>query len=490
MIRIFLIFFFFTLLASADQYPKLFSQLGTPLYKADEVFRGLSSFEKISDNFTQYHIHVQKLLKLASAIESNPKADKKTKQEYVKGLRDLQQEHDHIIRMINGYLLESIDNNDYAEFSRIMNKDIGIVLENSVIRKRTMAYYVAHRTRGRIKTLDISYQTLESDPELMEYVRGHMPKQHKVDKMYSSGGTSHTVVLSKDEKTAFIADGTLCLKTVNIRNFASASEISDFDFHADICDIVDIKPSSDGDYLYLSDEQNGFTIVDVTQPLSLLQKAEYRRLRAISAFPSVDGAQTFVIRKTKGLSIFDTSDKEEFKLLANYNRGLAINHLALDENRSRLYLSHDTGISVLDISQIGNPREVISYPLQGGANNIILSPDKRIAYVASDENGIYVLDLSSEEKLSTISTCLTPKYAKQLTLSANGEKLYVAALEDGVYTIDTKDPKELRHISTYQSTDPKAIALSSTLNKAGDTLYISFSKAGIAKVTLQDDLYP
>jgi hypothetical protein len=224
----------------------------------------------------------------------------------------------------------------------------------------------------------------------------------------------------------------------------------------------------------------------MTLPYSPLQKGEYPRLQPISSFPSADDNTIFIIRKTKGLSIFDISNKNDFKLLANYNRGLAINHLALDDNRSRLYLSHDQGISVLDISLIGNPREIANFTIIDGANNIILSPDKKIAYVASGEEGVHVLDISSDKDVSLISTCLTPKYANHLSISQDGEKLFVSALDDGVYYINTKDPKDLRHVSTYKIPNSTAPALNTTLNKAEDTLFISYAQSGIAQVKLQD----
>lgn len=484
MIKTVLTFLLFTLACFSDEYPKPFAKLGTPLYKADEVFSRLSNLIKVNDKFTQYHIKVQKLLILASSIENSSTEDNEKKKRYVKGLRELQKEHDEIMRIINGYLLASIDKNDYAEFSRIMSKDIGAILENKIIKKRAMAYYVSHRTRGKLPSLDQYYQTLDSDPELMEYVNGHMPKVYQIETSYSSGGLSHKVLLSKNEEFAYVADGNYCFKTVDIKDFADASEASSFDFYGEGCELVDISPSSTGEYLYLSDEKNGFTILDLTQPSSPLQKGEYTRLRAIHASPSIDDNKIFIIRKTKGLSIFDISNKEEFKLLANYNRGLEINHLAIDDNRSRLYLSHTKGLSLLDISCIGNPREIFNFPLEDGANHVILSADKKIAYVASGENGIHVLDVSTESDISLISTCLTPKYAKALTLSHDGERLYVSALDDGVYYINTKDPKDLRHISTYKISD--ASALNSTLNRAENTLFISLGNAGIAKVKIQD----
>ena len=390
------------------------------------------------------------------------------------------------MRIINTYLLKSIDTNDYAEFTRIMNSKISTILDSSVIRKRSMAYYVAHRTRGRIPALDISYLALESDPVLLEYVKGHMPKVHIIKTNYSSGGTSHKVLLSKDEKYAYLADGEHCFKIIDIENFEDASEVTNFTFSDNECELHDISAAAKGSHLYLSDLKNGFTILDMDLPSSPLQQGEYTRLSAISSLASEDDSTSFIIRERKGLSILDISSKEDFKILAQYNRGLEIKHLALDNNRSRLYLAHSRGLSILDISTIGNPREVSTFSLQKGANHVILSPDKKTAYVASGEDGVAVLDVSGDQNATLVSTCLTPRYAHQLSLSKDGKKLYVSALEDGVYYIDTQDQKDLRHISTYKLDKEEASAFSSTLSPSEKTLYIAFGKAGIAKIDIQD----
>jgi len=486
MIRALFLLFCFTLLSFANEYPKLFSQLGTPLYKVDEVFRDLSNFEKINDKSTQYHIHAEKLLALGREIENDPKAPKDKKQAYVKGLRELQKEYDAIMRLINGYLLQSIDANDYKEFSRIMNSKISTILDNSIIRKRAMAYYVAYRTRGKILALETSYQALDSDAALFEYVKGHMPKLYTTTSSYVSGGITYKIMLSKDEKSAYLAKGKHCFKSIDISNFSNASEIASFDYDGEGCDLRDITSSNINDKLYLSDAKNGFAILDLSLPDSPLYEGEYTRLRAINSFISQDARKAFIIRIKKGLSILDITQEYDFKILAQYNRGLEIKHLALDENRSRLYLAHSRGLSTLDISTIGNPREIASFPLQKGANYVVLSPDKKIAYIASGEDGVHVLDVSGDKNATLISTCLTPKAAYSLLLSQDGKKLYVSAHEDGVYTIDTQDPRDMRHIATYKLDKKEASALSSTLSSSEDALYISFGKAGMAKFKLPD----
>jgi len=474
----------FTTFLSADSYPKLFAPLGTPLYKADEVFEKFVAFPQVREKADPYHEKVYKLLELANKIEHAKKPSKIDKKTYINGLRGLQKDHDEIMRSINAYLIKSIDADNYKEFTRIVNTGAKPILENNIILKRSMAYYVTYRTRGKINVLESYYETLESDPSLMKYVRGHMPRVYLAKNTYKSGGKTHSLSLSNNEKYAFSANGKHCLKSLDIKNYQQTSKVGGFDYEGIACNLVEIKKSTSGKYLFLSDSKNGFTILDITNPKYPLQKDEWTKIRAISSLTTEDSVTSFIVRKNKGLLILDIYNKDEFRLLANYNKGLQINHLALDSNRSKLYLAHSEGLSVLDISTLGNPREVYTFKMKYGANQVILSPDQKLAYVASGDEGINVLDLSQDLNITKISNCLTPKYAYNLTLSKEGDKLYVSALEDGVYLLNTQDAKELKHIATYKTNKKGATALSSTLNKKEDVLFISYGNAGLAKMKL------
>lgn len=485
------LFFTFLLLTSLVQaetsYPKLFEQLGTPLYKADRSFINISKLDaNIKKKAKHYHLKVKKLLILAKKIENDTSDNKKDKKKYINELRGLQKDYDEIIREVNTYLIKSIDVNNYKEFTRVMNLGHNLFLQNNIIKKRAMAYYVENRTRGSIPVLESSYQTLESDPVLYQYVKGHLPRVHPVTQTYSEGAVAHKVLVSKDEKTAFIAYGDHCFQSIEIEYFEDASAVGSFDFHSRECKMVNMNFSSSKKYIFISDLENGFTILDVSQAKSPLQKAEYTRIHALASASSQDDNTTFIIRKKRGLSILDTRDKDNIKILANYTRGGAFNHLAFDDNKSRLYVANSNGLSVLDLSTLGNPREIYHYPIKDGANNIILSPSRKIAYVASGDHGVHVLDLSKEKEISLVSTCLTPSYAYELMLSKNGEKLFVSALNEGVYYINTKNPYDLKHVSTYKLDKKKASALSSSLNSKEDTLFIAYGEHGLAKVSLKD----
>jgi FtsZ-binding cell division protein ZapB len=274
MTRIIFILFIMTSLSFADEYPKFFAQLGTPLYKADKAFVRLSLLDGMKGKSELYHIESQKLLHFAESLEKEPEKLAAKRKTYVKRLRALQKVHDEILRIVNANLLKSIDADDYPVFYAIIDSDIDALLDNHIIRKRVMAYYVGHRTRGKLAALDDIYATLGSDTVLKEYVKGHLPKIELIPSAYASGGSVHKTEFSKNEKLAYLADGNHCFKVIDVHNFASASEFASYEFPERECALVDITVSSDFKYIFLSDLKNGFAILDMSYAIApLLQTA-------------------------------------------------------------------------------------------------------------------------------------------------------------------------------------------------------------------------
>jgi hypothetical protein len=387
------------------------------------------------------------------------------------------------LRIVNANLLKSIDTDDYPVFYAIIDSNIDALLENNVIRKRVMAYYVGHRTRGKLAALDTIYATLESDTALKEYVKGHLPKIELIPSAYSSGGSVHKVQFSKNEKLAYLADGNHCFKVIDIRDFSSASEFGSYEFPESECSLMDITVSSDFKYIFLSDLKNGFAILDVSYAIAPLLQGQYSQVKALASIASADGNIAFVVQHERGLSILDISDKEDPRLLANYNHGLSINNIFLDEEHSRLYLAHTKGLSVLDISMLGNPREILSFEVDGGSNHIALSYKKKIAYLASEQSGVQVLDISDDQNLTLLSNYQTPHDAHHLTLDKDENTLYISSLHDGVHKVDTQDPRYLKHLVTYR-VEKEASAFSTQLDGDEKNLFISYGEAGLAKIEL------
>ncbi len=491
MTRIFLIVLLFSPFAYTNaEYPEFFSKLGTPLYKADKAFMQLSHLEGMEKKAEYYHSRSQHLLSVAKSVEADPKTKKAERKAYVRQLRLLEKEHNEILLTINAILLKSIDNDDYKTFSQIINADLDTILDNNVIRKRSMAYYVSNRTRGIIDKLDKILSSIDSDPQLSDYVQGHLPKVQLIEETYALDGPIHNLSLSRNAKLAYLASDRHCFKLLQIKNFSSTSELSSFAFPEKECRLVHVNLSRDFTHAYLSDLNNGFAIMDVTRPRSLVLEGAYPRMKALYSLTSDDEKTAFVVHKNRGISILNISNIEEPRLLANYNHGLKASRLAYDENSSRLYVTHEQGLSVLDVSILGNPREVLRYDLAQGAYDIVLSTKRKAAFLSSYDEGVHVLDISDEQNITRISRYQTSEKAHQLTLSEDETALFISTMTKDLYHVDTRKLDDLRHVVTYrleEKADSEEVptAFSATLDRSQTHLFISYGAAGIAKISLK-----
>ena len=338
MLRIIFSLFLFFSSVYADTYPKFFAELGTPLYKADKAFSQLSHLINAKDELQAYHEQAKFLLHLSKNIQ----ADKTKRKIYIQGLRLLQKKQKKILLSLNTVLLHSIDKDDYQTFSVILGSDLDAILEIPVIRKRSMAYYLANRTRGTIDKLDAIYASIENYPHLAKYIQGHIPKEVFVQGHYKiDDHASHKLAFSSDTRLAFLAGGTHCLKVLSIENFSETSKVSSFEATEKDCELVDISLSQNHRLAYLSDLNNGFIIMDISDPTSLIIRSEFSNIKARSSLISKDDKIAFVVHNNRGLSILDIHDKEEPRLLSTYNHGLKVSSLAYDSSQSLLYVTHD-----------------------------------------------------------------------------------------------------------------------------------------------------
>jgi len=478
--KLFITFLFIISLLNAQDYPKFFAALGTPLFKADAAFTRLSHLAKIVPEAKTYHEQTQEVLKLARFLNKDPLNLEMNRKRYVQSLRTLKKEHDLLMHKINTVLIKSIDKDDYKAFSFITSTDLKALSENEIILKRIMSYYVSHRTRGIVKPLEPFFQHLDSDKKLMAYVKDELPKVTYVKPSFATGGTLFTTRLAPNEKIAYVASGTHCFKALDIQDTETVSEIGAFEFVSNNCALDNISLSSNGNYAYLSDLKNGFAIVDISQPEEPLLVGRFSKAKVLDSAHFRDDSVIFVIQKRRGLSIINTKNKDEPRLLAKYSKGLQMHSILLDEANKRVYLTHDKGLSVLDISTLGNPRCIANYEVEGGSFDIKYSHKKEVFYLASGKKGVQVLNIS-DNKITLLSNYHTLHVAQSLSLNKDENRLFISTLEGGVCEVNTLDSLYLKHIINYR-VKIKAKAYKTVLNKNETKLFISYGQAGLVIV--------
>ena len=151
MSRLLLLLLFFSL-SFAEDYPKTFSQLGTPLYKSLKPISKYSGTELLQEKILTYEQLVGKTI--VHGFEVDKSKDKLEIKKYLFELRKLQKEYDYLLHLLHDNINRAIDNKDYKLFLKLTNYEFDGLLKNSNLRNKAMAFYRQNRASKRSKVLE------------------------------------------------------------------------------------------------------------------------------------------------------------------------------------------------------------------------------------------------------------------------------------------------------------------------------------------------
>jgi glutaredoxin len=151
---IFSLFFLFiaTLVYANENYPSLFSEQGTPLFKAADNFSKLKEYAPATSKVINYAKSVNEVKTLGFKADSLQ--EKKDIQNYLKSLRLLQKQHDEIIKLTIMELLKSIKKDNYKEFTLLADVSTNYFKDQDRLKEHILAYYKKNRKIYRITSLD------------------------------------------------------------------------------------------------------------------------------------------------------------------------------------------------------------------------------------------------------------------------------------------------------------------------------------------------
>jgi len=168
------------ILMANNNYPEVFSQLGTPLYKADKAFAKLPINQQYSSDVSNYHQSQVKALELYKQGD-NPA--------YFKALRALNEKHDKIVSSVKRELSNAIKNKDYNYFLSLSNAGLDTLYKQESFKALNYEYYIQNRTHGeseylekRIKTEQAYDKRYGIDISGQGYTSSPSTSHHKVQK--------------------------------------------------------------------------------------------------------------------------------------------------------------------------------------------------------------------------------------------------------------------------------------------------------------------
>ena len=174
MLRIFIISLLFGLIVEAGTYPRLFSQMGTPLYEADEAFAKVETIAPLKEQIGAYRSLCAITLETGRDIESGRDVEKEELTAYFSALRVLQIKHDDVVSAMERELRRAITVNDYGSVMALVESRVEGLFAQPSLRKLLVGYYEKHRSKGKNAFLETMARDLEAVPR---YSDTHMPSE-------------------------------------------------------------------------------------------------------------------------------------------------------------------------------------------------------------------------------------------------------------------------------------------------------------------------
>ena len=152
MLRYCFIFFFLVTLLFSEEYPKTFSQLGSPLFSAKEHFIKLENFKLLQKPVQEYNSSIHELLEEGYSVDAS--RDKKAKLHYLQKLREQQKTYDKLLSLLHQSIDKTIDTEDYKSFITLTEYPFDGLFQNRNLKNRAIQFYDRNRTKCKCKILD------------------------------------------------------------------------------------------------------------------------------------------------------------------------------------------------------------------------------------------------------------------------------------------------------------------------------------------------
>ncbi len=164
-----ILFLFFLSSSFAQNYPELFSQMGTPLYQQVpryEALEKLNIFHDYSAQLNHYKNSADKIKMQGLSLDKNNKKETKA---YLKELRHLQKQHDIIQMVYKHKLYKSINENNTTAFYLLIQTALPFITTDKRLKKGVVKYYQNHKRADQVY-LDSLSQDYSLDERSYAYV--------------------------------------------------------------------------------------------------------------------------------------------------------------------------------------------------------------------------------------------------------------------------------------------------------------------------------
>jgi len=259
---------------------------------------------------------------------------------------------------------------------------------------------------------------------------------------YDTNGSAQSVVISKDETKAYVADGSSGLQIIDITNPVSPLLLGTFHTGGYVSGV---SLSSDDKKVYIDDAKVGIhnwgksssaylydkvvKSIDITDPNSpfLLAILDINITTSANVV-SNDGTKEYIANGSLGLKIIDLLNPEPQRIVKiSETDGYALTHVLSDDG-TKTYeptIPLDEGLNIINIDNpvslsVLNSIDLISKNL----GRVAFSSDHTKAYSVTTETGLKIIDLTTPD-VRILGSVYAESYPSHLILSRDNTKAYV-----------------------------------------------------------------
>lgn len=275
---------------------------------------------------------------------------------------------------------------------------------------------------------------------------------------------------------AYVAAGAVGFWILDISNPASPSEVESLLMSGNL--VTDVQVS--GNYAYVADYGRGlFLVADVSNP----QNVHYPvSIPASTAFGiTLANKSAFLSSEQRGLDIINISNPLSPAPLGRYHSAGASRDVFVSD--STMYIAEDEGgLRILDITNPSDPFSLSVYDTPGSAYGVYQTGI--YAYVADLDGGLRVIDVSDTGNPSETGAMTTAVSSAQ-RVEVYGDYAYLADRERGMKIIDIQNPAA--PFETYEY-----LVASSVYNTAltQNTAYVAHGESGLRVLDISNPYSP
>ena len=313
---------------------------------------------------------------------------------------------------------------------------------------------------------------------------GKIPSLNSIDYKigyFDTNGDAYSVVLSKDETKAYIADEDNGLVILDVNNPINPIQIGHFDTDGYAYDVI---LSNDGTKVYVADWANGLVILDISNDNNITQIGHFDDSWTWSVTLSHNETKAYIVDLVNAdLTILDVSDESNITKIGYFNTyGDYAGNIVLSKDETKAYFAANEylkNLIILDVNDESNITEIGHfYTYDGIARDVVLSKDETKAYVAYGYKGLVILDISNPSNPSKIGHFYTYDngYAESVVLSKDETKAYIAYGYKGLVILDISNPSNPIQIANF---DINGYARDVVLSKDETKAYIANKENGL-----------